>query len=58
MGTKSYSLKERCGYFSDRHLFTMSKQQTIERQSKMQEDIRTNSIFSFFEFQGALKRLR
>lgn len=58
MGTKFLSLKEHCDYFSVRHLFTMSKQQTIERQNKMQEDIRTNSTFSFFEFQGALKQLR
>lgn len=57
MGTTFYSLKELCRYFSDRHLFLMNKQQTIERLSVMQEDIRTNSIFSFSEFQGALKQL-
>lgn len=54
MGTK---FEECCGYLSDRHLFTVTKQQMIERQSKMQEDIRTNSTFSFFEFLGALKQL-
>lgn len=31
MGTNSYSFKEQCSYFSDRRLFRMSKQQTIDR---------------------------
>lgn len=31
VGTNSYSFKEQRSYFSDRRLFIMSKQQTIER---------------------------
>lgn len=39
MGTEPSGLKERCSHFSDRHLLTMRREQTIKRQSKVREEM-------------------